>query len=123
MSYTRAFLSRGVVRVVPLLLLVLLAAALSTDSRVVHASATADGVAGQTVAGPQGQEDGSDPEAKLPFLFAVFFITWVVFFAYVFYMSRRQRDMQREIEALKRVLTEQERDAVPAESRSESGGS
>ena len=43
-------------------------------------------------------------EAELPWLFAVYAITWAAFFAYVFIMSRRQREMQREIDALKRAL-------------------
>ena len=50
------------------------------------------------------QERG--PEANLPYLFAVFFITWAGFFAYVFYSSRRQRQMEREIETLKSILND-----------------
>ena len=46
------------------------------------------------------------PEANLPYLFAVFIITWAGFFAYVFFTSRRQRQMEREIEALKTALHE-----------------
>ena len=56
-------------------------------------------------------QQGSDPEANLPFLFAVFIITWAAFFVYVFYVSRRQREMQGEIEALKRALEERDRQA------------
>ncbi len=52
---------------------------------------------------PQVQ-DTDGPDANLPYLFAVFIITWAAFFGYVFYMSRRQREMQREIEALERAL-------------------
>ena len=48
------------------------------------------------------------PEANLPFLFAVYIITWAAFFAYIFYVSRRQREMQSEIEALKRALEDRE---------------
>ena len=55
---------------------------------------------------------GSEPEANLPFLFAVYIVTWAAFFAYVFYVSRRQRDMQSEIEALKRALDERDRQAA-----------
>ena len=55
----------------------------------------------------QPQND-DDPEANLPFLFAVYIITWGAFFGYVFYLSRRQRDMQSEIEALKRALAQRE---------------
>ena len=53
-------------------------------------------------------QQSGDPEANLPFLFAVFIITWAAFFVYVFYMSRRQREMQSEIDALKRALKERE---------------
>ena len=56
-------------------------------------------------------QQGRDPEANLPFLFAVFIITWAAFFVYVFYVSRKQREMQREIEALKRALEERDRQA------------
>ena len=55
------------------------------------------------------QAQASDPEANLPYLFAVYIITWAAFFVYVFYVSRRQREMQAEIDALKRAL--EERDA------------
>lgn len=55
------------------------------------------------------QQQGRQPEANLPFLFAVFLITWAAFFAYVFVMSRRQKEMRREIEALQQVLDERER--------------
>ena len=54
------------------------------------------------------QEQDSDPEANLPFLFAVYIITWGGFFAYAFAMSRRQREMQRELDALKGVIAEKE---------------
>jgi CcmD family protein len=54
------------------------------------------------------QEQDSDPEANLPFLFAVYIITWGGFFAYAFVNSRRQREMQRELDALKAVIAERE---------------
>ena len=54
------------------------------------------------------QEDGG-PEANLPFLFAVYIITWAAFFAYVFYVSRRQRELRNEIQDLKRALEERDR--------------
>ena len=50
---------------------------------------------------PAQQRSG---EAELPWLFAVYAITWAAFFAYVFFMSRRQHEMQREIDTLKRAL-------------------
>jgi|ETN02SMinimDraft_4_1059925.scaffolds.fasta_scaffold589951_1 CcmD family protein len=54
------------------------------------------------------QEQNSDPEANLPFLFAVYIITWGGFFAYSFAMSRRQREIQRELDALKAVIADKE---------------
>ena len=69
------------------------------------------------------EEHGDDPESNLPFLFAVFFITWAAFFAYVFIMARRQREIRQEIEALKRVLAEQEERVAQSESEGEPGRS
>ncbi len=61
----------------------------------------------------QAPEEGSgDPEANLPFLFAVFIITWALFFAYVGYMTLKRRAMEREIEALRASIAE--RDAAPS---------
>jgi CcmD family protein len=51
---------------------------------------------------------GSDPEANLPYLYAVYTVTWVAFFAYVFYLSQKQRDMRREVEELRRALAERD---------------
>ena len=67
---------------------------------------------------PQPQDAGdadSDPEANLPYLFAVFIITWAVFFGYLFVMSRRHREMQREIEGLKETLAARERQVAVSE--------
>ena len=86
-----------------------LAAALLMDANGAHALPTGSepGAPGQQIA---PQEEKNDPEANLPFLFAVFIITWAAFFAYLFLTARRQREMQREIEALKAVLAEREAD-------------
>ena len=51
-------------------------------------------------------------ESELPWLFAVYIITWGAFFGYVFAMSRRQREMRREIELLRRVFEEKESQAA-----------
>ena len=48
--------------------------------------------------------EGRDPEANLKFLFAVFFITWIAFFAYVFFLSKRLKEMTRELQSLKKTL-------------------
>jgi len=55
------------------------------------------------------------PPSNLPFLFAVFAVTWVVFFAYAFFISRRRQEVQREIQDLRQSLEE---DARPAEAQS-----
>ena len=48
---------------------------------------------------PMTQNEG--PESNLKFLFAVFFITWLAFFAYVFFLSRRLKSMKQEINDLR----------------------
>jgi CcmD family protein len=64
----------------------------------------------------QEQEDAdSDPEANLPYLFAVYIITWGGFFAYTFFMSLRQREMRRELDALKAAVAEREAGESPPE--------
>jgi CcmD family protein len=44
------------------------------------------------------------PSENLPYLFAAFAVVWVVFFIYVFFVSRRQHEMEREIRELKQAL-------------------
>ena len=39
-------------------------------------------------------QNGSDAESNLPFLFALYTITWLAFFAYAFYMTRRQSELK-----------------------------
>ena len=45
--------------------------------------------------------DKANPEANLKYLFAVFFIVWLVFFIYILFLSRRIKSMREEIELLK----------------------
>ena len=71
----------------------------------VPASATAQD---QYAVGSAITSQGSDPEANLPFLYAVYTVTWVAFFVYVFYLSQKQRDMRREVEDLRRALAERD---------------
>lgn len=47
-----------------------------------------------------------ESDSNLGYLFAVFLVTWAVFFSYVLLLARRQRDMQREIEVLTSMLSE-----------------
>ena len=65
------------------------------------------------------QQDGSGqaaevtedrgPEANLPYLFAAYTLTWMGFFAYLYYVSQRQRSLRREVEMLREALEERER--------------
>ena len=66
-----------------------------------------DASAPETLVQYQEVED-SDPEANLPYLFAVFAIAWGGFFAYISVMTGRRRQMQRELEALRAALAERE---------------
>ena len=60
-----------------------------------------------TLPGENDQAE-SKGDSELPWLFAVFIITWAAFFAYIFVMSRRQRELRHEIDALKNALAERE---------------
>ena len=44
------------------------------------------------------------PPSNLPFLFAAFAVTWLVFFAYAFFVSRRRQELQREIRTMQQEL-------------------
>ena len=48
------------------------------------------------------------PSSNLPWLFAAFAVTWAVFFLYVFFVTRRQQEMQSQIRELRRALDRQE---------------
>lgn len=52
------------------------------------------------------QQESSHPDDNLPFLFAAYTVTWFGFFSYAFYISRRQNDLRRELEALREQITE-----------------
>ena len=52
----------------------------------------------------------SDGESNLPYLYAVFTIVWAAFFGFVFLMSKRQRDLRKELEALKKIFEEKAKD-------------
>ncbi len=53
--------------------------------------------------------DSHIPPVNLPFLLAAFAVTWVIFFAYAFYVSRRRQEMRREIDELHRELEQQKK--------------
>ncbi|MEK7814719.1 MAG: CcmD family protein [Chloroflexota bacterium] len=48
------------------------------------------------------------PPSNLPYLFAAFAVSWLVFFGYAFFVSRRQQEMQREIRALRQALEQRD---------------
>ena len=45
------------------------------------------------------------PPSNLPFLFAAFAVTWIVFFVYAFFVSRRRQELEQEIRAMQRELS------------------
>lgn len=53
------------------------------------------------------------PSENLPYLFAAYAVTWVAFFAYVFFVSRRQRELEREIEELRQELSLRHNEGEP----------
>ena len=44
------------------------------------------------------------PSCNLPYLAAAFAASWIVFFVYVFFVTRRQQEMRREIGELRQTL-------------------
>lgn len=46
------------------------------------------------------------PSDKLPFLFAVYVVTWVAFFIYIWFLSRRQQELEEELKTLRRRVDE-----------------
>ena len=109
MSYIRKFPTDSIRHGMAVIVMVaVITASLSVVNQAFASDELTSVTASEASATPQQQVERSDPEANLPFLFAVFFITWAAFFGYVFMMSRRQKEMQREIEALKRLLSDNE---------------
>ena len=94
---------------VPVLLMAVIVA-LSQGTGALRAfDAGAVGQPSEALTLPQESEEAQvDGDSELPWLFAVFIVTWAAFFAYVFIMSRRQREMRQEVDALKKVLAERE---------------
>lgn len=62
-------------------------------------------VGGTALAQSNGQ--GADVKRTyLPYLLGVYTVTWLAFFAYAFYITRRQRELRRQIDDLRRQLEE-----------------
>ena len=122
MSYTRAVFDRLQAMALVALAVGLIAISYGASDAYAFSDAPAAVTIGSSD-NPQGQDAaGREPEANLPFLFAVFFITWAAFFGYVFVMSRRQRQMRSEIDALKETLATREQRSAQAEADTESQG-
>lgn len=49
----------------------------------------------------------------MPYLFAAFSVVWIVIFLYVLSISRRQRELSREVETLRR-MTEEKTNTEPS---------
>lgn len=52
----------------------------------------------------------TQPPANMGFLFAAFAITWLVFFVYAFFVSRRRQELEREVRDLQQVLQADQED-------------
>ena len=57
---------------------------------------SANGIATSVV-----ERESGKLETNLGYLFAVFAVTWAAFFAYIFWISRKQRELQRELARVK----------------------
>ena len=109
MNYTQALFSSSGLRGVVVVALAAMGLAVPSWNATASASDEGSGSAlGTDVTPPLEEHEALDGESELPWLFAVFFITWAAFFGYVYLLSRRQREMRREIEALRRALADQE---------------
>ena len=117
MSFTRALRNRLGVRSAVFLALIAVVTMISVGASAAYASSAISDVVSDTPTAPLEEHEDGKSDSELPWLFAVFFITWAAFFGYVFLMSRRQREMQGEIEALTLALQERERREVEAQSK------
>ena len=52
----------------------------------------------------------SQPPANLTFLFAAFAVTWLVFFVYAFFISRRRQELEREMREMQQSAETDEED-------------
>ena len=78
-----------------------LAAALAVVALLALPSVAAAAFAGQSAPG----------ESNLGFLLAGLLLAWGGFFAYAFYLSRKTREMRREIDELREQLAEKSTDS------------
>ena len=69
-------------------------------------------LAGALMLGAAPAQEGSNPEAYLPYLFAAFALTWLAFFAYLVFIARKERALRREVEALRQAIEVREADCL-----------
>ncbi len=48
-----------------------------------------------------GDGHSANPEDNLPYLFAVFALTWIGIATYIYYISQKQRELKAELDSLK----------------------
>ena len=48
----------------------------------------------------------SQPPVNLTFLFVAFAVTWLVFFVYAFFISRRRQELEREVRDMEQSMDE-----------------
>ena len=70
--------------------------------------ATVGLVAAATAALAAPLADDAPGESNLGYLLAGTLLTWAGFFAYAIYLARKNRDLRREVEELRRLLGERE---------------
>ena len=58
------------------------------------------------------EAESATPSDNLEYLFAVFFLTWVAFFGYIFFLSRRLVGLKSEVEELKAEINKSDSDPV-----------
>lgn len=54
------------------------------------------------ILGTGGLAQQAPGESSLGYLFVAFAIVWLLFFGYLFYLARRQADLRRDMEQLRR---------------------
>ena len=62
---------------------------------------SSDGGAGAA----NGQIIIKESNSNLGYLFTVFFVTWIAFFGYLFFMSKKQENIIRDIKELENIIS------------------
>ncbi len=93
----------------PLMALFIMAALFLFSPTLSGKGAAIPALAQQDISAQATNAESSDPEANLPYLFAVYAITWVIFFAYLYYLSQRQQNLRREVEELRQAGSHEEK--------------